>query len=295
MNGIKAKGLSRLRDDNLRGVPGLLELIAQTSGSSTLRIGLLDGPVNTGHEVLNRSNICQEMLWSDWTECSAASAHATFIASILVGEIDLGICAGCTLVSVPVVDEKFIQHRLSSGKAVMRIATAIKHAVKQGADVLLLSLEFAPERSLGFRPVAEALAWALTRGVRSVVAAGNRNMLSASVLLAAAGVVPVAMARVDGTLHEQSTRGITIGARGLLAPGEALAGAALPAGVGRRTGTSYAAAIVAGTFALLRCRFPSLPPSMIWDALLEPMARLSARSIVPPLLNVSASIKRLHQ
>lgn len=295
MNANATNDLTQLREESLRCVPGLLELIAQTSGNPKLWIGLLDGLVNTGHEVLEASNVRQEVLWSDWTEDFTASAHATFIASMLVGQRNLGICAGCTLLSVPVVDKKFMQHRLSPAKAAMRIATAIKHAVSEGADVLLLSLEFAPERSQGFRLVAETLAWALKRGVRSVIAAGNRSIMAGSSLLAAAGVVPVAMARADGTLHKLSTRGITIGARGLLAPGETLAGAELPTGIGRRTGTSYAVAVVSGTFALLRCCFQSLPPNMIWNALLNPMARLPGRAVVPPLLSVKASLEHLHR
>lgn len=277
---------------NAQGVPGLGQLMRTSRGSSLVRIAIIDGVVESHHEALAAAKIIQHGPpgHPESQEEREARGHATFVSSILVGKPGLGICPDCTLLSVPAFYGCFAEGRLSEGDAARRLAACVKRAIELGADVLHFSLEFAPEASRSFGILASALNQAGARGVRTVVAAGNRGAMSASPVLAAAGVVPVAMAGRDGKLDHRSNRGALVGRRGLLAPGVDIEGAELPTGTGRRWGSSYAAALVTGAFALLRSRFLWLDKHEIWAALMNPIPRLRTRSIVPPRLDVGASL-----
>jgi hypothetical protein len=58
------------------------------------------------------------------------------------------------------------------------------------------------------------------------------------------------------------------------------------------SGSSFAAALVAGTFALLRSLKPDRPVGAVWNAILDPERR-PRRSLVPPSVDGDASLALL--
>jgi subtilisin family serine protease len=166
-------------------------------------------------------------------------------------------------------------------------------ALDLGADVIQLSLEFSPEVTNSFKYLTEAISAAAARGIRTVIAAGNNATLGSSLALTTSGVIPVATG-LNGLPDPYTARGPVIGTRGLLAPGVNIPGAKRPSGIDTRTGSSFAAAFVTGTFALLRSRFPHLSRDLIWEALLDPHSYRNRHvSIVPPPLDADASLRTL--
>jgi subtilisin family serine protease len=271
----------------------LARLLGLTHGNSDLRIALIDGMIDRSHPGLAGAYISEDICSNFSGSAPLASAHATFIASILIGREDglLGICRECTLLSIPVADADFEQGRLSSDVIAAQIARAVVRSVELGASVIQLSMEFSPNLGRAFKEIINSLQYASKHGVRAVIAAGNSSTLGGNTVLDGMGVVPVAMARRDGLPDSRSNLGPLIGARGLLAPGVDIPGATLPTGIGTLSGSSFAAAFVTGTFALLCSLFPKLSKDLVWDALLSSQPYRKRRtSIVPPLLNADASL-----
>jgi hypothetical protein len=270
----------------------MAELYASSAGAPDFRIALLDGVPALDHPVLREAGI----VISDsgrLAEVSAPSAHATFIASMLVGrrESALGLCARSQVLVIPVIDEAFNRGSLRPSQVAARLCTGISEAVRQGAGVIQLSLDFLESAERAFREVADVIQWAARFGIWSVLAAGNRPILGLNPLLQATGVVPVSMADRWGGPHRQSPLSPILGKRGLRAPGEDLPGACLPAETCLRSGSSLAASFVSASYALLHSLFPQKGPELIWFALLNPRQRKP--SVISPLLDVQSAFTYL--
>ena len=283
------------RDPRVRALlrrAGLSSLAESSRGRPDVSIALVDGPVQTSHPTLADADIV--VLEPERRKPSAAaSAHATFVASILVGgRGTVGLCQRCRLLSVPVVDGEMLAGGADAGEASARLGEAVAAARAGGAHVVLLGVELGggPAASFhGFRGAVEAAA---RDGVRTVVPAGHRAGPSVPAL-ATPGVVPVALGDSQGLPHRAGTWGVELGRRGLLAPGIDLPGA-LPGGrVGLRSGSSLAAALVAGAFALLRSLFPQESFDAVWEALLHPTGA-AHRALVPRSLDAERSAACLH-
>jgi subtilisin family serine protease len=275
---------------------GLTRLMSLTVGNQDVRIAIIDGKIDSSHSSINSASIVYDNLPNFSKNSSSAIDHATFIASILVGQDSnhLGICQGCTLINIPIADVDFELGRLSAFNIATRIAKAIVVALDLGADVIQLSLEFSPEVTNSFKYLTEAIFAAAARGIRTVIAAGNNATLGSSSTLTTSGVIPVAAAGLNGWPDPYTALGPVIGTRGLLAPGVNLPGAKRPSGIDTRSGSSYSAAFVTGTFALLRSQFPHLSRDLIWEALLDPHSSRNRHiSIVPPPLDADASLRKL--
>lgn len=268
---------------------GLLRLSERTRGSSAVRIALIDGPIARTHPTLAQAAIEEYPLVPDVE--TADPRHATFIASILVGSGSgvVAIAPACTLLSLVVQDASFQRLEIAPKAAALRIARAIYRAIELKADIIQLSLDFLPVADLAFRPVMSSLNAAATRGICTVVAAGNWPRLGVSAVLSVDGVLPVAMADSRGRLSSMSPVAPSVG-HGLRCVGDQLPGALPPDIVEEATGSSFAAAIVSGTIALLKALRPDL--SSLAIAACHPGRR--NRSMVPPLLDGSAWLEALN-
>lgn len=251
-----------------------------------MTLAVIDGPIDTSHSALAAANI-EQTVPQNCTFAPAARAHATMIASILVGAGDrvLGLCPAAHIVSLPVADSAFDDGTIALPRLVARLCDAIAEASRRQAHVIHISLEFHPEFSTAFAPVAEALAAAAAKGTITVISAGNAYRLGSNAVLLGPGVLPVAMCDRAGRPAATASYGRGIGARGVSAPGEDVPGA-VPDGHARGTGTSYAAAIVTGTVALLRSICPRRSPHEIIYALRgQRPGRVPHRSLFPPPVN----------
>lgn len=274
---------------------GLRDLVARTRGRKDIRIALIDGSVFAAHPSLRDSAITVAHELGSSHLSIRAQDHATFAASILVGRGPrvVGLCPESTLLSIPIVDDDLLSGGTTLLDVGTRIGAAIEAAVDFRANLILLGVEF---HAISGEPVAQlshALAAAARAGVRTVVPTGNTGSFLSSDVLRAPAVVPVAWARRDGIPDPRTTTGRTISSRGLLAPGTQVPGALPDDGYGYRSGSSAAAAFVAGCAALLYSLTPIHRRNDVWAALLDPLGIGPNKLMVPRHLDGDASLARL--
>jgi subtilisin family serine protease len=254
-------------------------------GHPGVQVALIDGFIDLGHITFLGSTVQQDGE-------GEPSEHATFIASILVGQdgSSLGIARGCSLLSLPV----WSRPQSNAGdvrRLVADISAGIRRASQEGADIVLVSLDFDANVARQFEPVAQAIALARRRGAITVVSAGNGPAAGAGVVLSAPGAIPVASSAspAAGVVMALSP---SVGTRGLQAPGAWIPGASVGGGHRRGSGSSYAAAVVAGAAALLKAAVPSASGAWIAQALLG-LAPGRPRSIVPRRLDADRALRTL--
>lgn len=182
--------------------------------------------------------------------------HGTLVAGIIAGRSRdgsafTGIAPEARILPVRVLRDS---RRAFDQELPSRIAQAIRWAVREGADVVNLSLETVPTPEL-----EDAVRYAVDRGVVLVAAAGNQESGQQRNQPAFPAGYPevIAVAGVDeqGNHVGTSISGdyIDVAAPGLMIEGPAPGG-------GYRTevegGTSFAAAYVSGVAALVRSYYP---------------------------------------
>ncbi|MFJ5546344.1 S8 family serine peptidase [Streptomyces sp. NPDC093225] len=276
---------------------GLTPLMRRTSGTSDLAVGLIDGPVATGHPELVAGNV-REVTATARAACtypdSHACRHGTFVAGVLAGRRGSGapaICPGCTLLVRPIFAETAPGHGPMPTASPEDLAEAIRAVVAAGASVVNISADLRWSSARGCEALTQALDDASRRGVIVVAAAGNQGLVGGSALTRHASVVPVAACDVRGRLLSYSNLGATMARRGLRAPGEGIvslqtAGRLLPVG-----GTSVSAPLVTGAIALLWSLFPTASAARIRHALLAGAPR--GLGVAPPLLDAWGAHRRL--
>jgi subtilisin family serine protease len=280
---------------------GLLKLVAlmeRTSGSSQIKIGLIDGPVSTQHPDLagGRFHDLPESAGSQCTQAnSMACRHGTFVAGILAakrGSPAPALCPGCTLLIRPIFAETLSGPESVPSATPQELATAILDCINADARVINLSLALTHPSINGVRALEEALDQAIRRGVIVVAAAGNQGVLGSSAITAHPWVIPVAACDDRGRPTNDSNLGSSIGRRGLSAPGAGLTSLGAEGEPLTLGGTSVAAPFVSGAIALLCSEFPGASAGQIKLAVTQ--ASLPRRaSVVPPLLDAEAAYRAL--
>ena len=273
----------------------LSELMALTSGSPEVVIGLIDGPVNIDHEAFRNGNV--RMLNGEAISgCAGSSAcqHGTFIAGILSarrGSEAPSIAPDCTLLVRPVFSDAAPAGRLSSAST-REIAEAIVECVNAGVRIINLSAALFGGSLIPDRDLGEALNFTAQRGVLVFAAAGNQGAVSGSTILSHPWIVPVVACDPIGQPLGQSNLGRSIGVGGFGAPGHNVASLAPWGATAVLSGTSVATPFVAGAAALLWSLFPRAAPLEIKRALRSSVAG-RRKSIAPPLLNAWAAYEVL--
>ena len=231
-------------------IDGLAALWEESLGVQAIRVAVLDGPVDENHVCFRGASLTRlTTLVSDAAGSGPMSAHGTHVASEIFGQPlgpVPGIAPGCHGLLLPVFPDN-PGGRLPQ----LDLARAIEQAVENGAHVINIS---AGERS----PTSEAdflLQRAIQRcedaGVLITAAAGNDGCDCLHVPAAVASVLAVGAINKIGRPLAFSNWGEAYQYKGVLAPGENIRGAVPGGGTALRTGTSFAAPIVAGVAALL--------------------------------------------
>jgi subtilisin family serine protease len=265
-------------------------LMALSSGSSDIAVALMDGPVATSHPELTSASI-REVAGGQTRACmqpqSSACAHGTFVAGILAarrGSPAPAICPDCTLFVRPIFRESADNGNLPMATS-EEVAEAIVECVNVGARVLNLSAAMDEPSTRAERRLQEALDYAARRGVLVVVAAGNQGTIGSSAITRHSWVIPVVAYDSWGRPMNQSNLGSSLGRRGLGAAGEdieSIGAEGRPLTLG---GTSFAAAFVTGTIALLWSIFPATSAAEMRHAMTNNGRRAT---VAPPLLDAWA-------
>jgi subtilisin family serine protease len=266
----------------------------RTCGSPQVKIGLIDGPVETWHPDL-AGGLFHELAQSAGTQGdSAARLHGTFVAGILSakrGSAAPAICPGCTLIIRPIFAETAAGESMPSATP-EELATAILDCMNAGARVINLSLALAQPSINGVRALEVAFDQAIKRGVIVVAAAGNQGALGSSAITRHPWVIPVAACDDRGRPTNDSNLGGSIGRRGLSALGAGVTSLVAEGEPLTLGGTSVAAPFVTGAVALLWSEFFDASAGQIKLAVTQGSVRRRA-SVVPPLLNAEAAYRAL--
>ena len=272
----------------------LVPLMDHNSGRPEIAIGLIDGPVAMDHPDLVRRSI-QQVYGEQGAGCSRASSlacmHGTLVAGILCarrGSAAPAICPDCTLLVRPIFPEVTPVNGNMPTATPEELAAAIVETVDAGARLLNISAAVLQPSSRGERSLEQALDWTAQRGVITVAAAGNQGTLGSSAITRHTWVIPVAGCDLDGRPLAESNLGISIGRRGLSAPGDKITSLGTDGEPHSFEGTSAATPFVTGALALLWSEFPGASAAELKLAMTR-CGRQPRNTLVPPLLNAWAA------
>lgn len=276
----------------------LKALMARTSGSPEIKIGLVDGPVFTQHADLASEHL-RQVSGNKRATCvhanSMACQHATFVAGILSakrGSLAPAICPDCTLLIRPIFAETISGREHMPGATPLALASAIIECIDEGARIINLSLGLALSSTLGEQALEQALNYAVRHGVIVVAAAGNQGSVGSSAITLHPWLVPVVACDLHGRPMNESNLGRSIGIRGLSAPGDGIVSLGSEGPSFTLRGTSVAVPFVTGAIALLWSEFPAATAAQVKLAVTQ-TATPRRGSIVPPLLDAEAAYRLL--
>jgi len=209
---------------SINAPPGWANLIAaKAPGARGVKIAILDSgvayraaPPRRASPELPRTRFLQGY---DFVDDDAVATdefgHGTIVAAIMAGETNnargmAGIAYNARILPVRVLD------RDGNGDAT-DIARGVRYAVKRGAKVINLSLEFPAEYTASDIPqLLDALSFARRRGVTTVVASGNGGLDSLPYPGRASTVIAVGATTEHGCVADYSNGGPGLN---LVAPG----------------------------------------------------------------------------
>jgi subtilisin family serine protease len=277
---------------------GLAPLIQRVRGRADVAIGLVDGPVATGHPDLAGTAL-RLLTGPAASRCDRpdgpACRHGTFVAGLLgarPGAASPSICPGCTLLVRPVFAERPGAPGDVPGASAAEVAAAIRDCIAAGARCVNLSLALVRPAATADRDLTDALDLAARRGVLIVAAAGNQGVLGGTALVRHPWVIPVVGCDLLGRPTPDSNLGHSIGRRGLCAPGVPLPGLGAGGEPITMAGTSVAAPFVTGAAALLWSAFPDAPATAVRWALAQAGGPRRA-ALVPPRLDAWSAHRAL--
>ncbi|GAB2471381.1 hypothetical protein GCM10027187_44230 [Streptosporangium sandarakinum] len=215
---------------------------------------------------------------------SAPGMHGTAMASLIAGAGKgdgglLGVAPEAGILSLPLVPREDEGGEGGIGAAPPRVerrqgadsplARAIRYAADHGAKVVSMSLgAYGPHRA-----EREAVSYALSRGVVLVAAAGNDGGSAYtashgtsfwSFPAGYSGVIGVGAVDARGEPAPFSSDNLSVM---VAAPGVGVPVTLPGGGYGTSEGTSAATALVAGVAALIKAKYPDLPPYLVSRAL----------------------------
>ncbi len=236
---------------------------SRTTGESVV-VAIVDTGVDASHEdlvghVLPGRDLTTRVVASADTDPNGHGTHLAGIVGATAGNGlgGSGVAPGVTILPVRVLDA-------TGAGFSSQVAAGIVWAADNGADIINLSLG-GPVRS---QAQAEAVAYAVSKGVLVVAAAGNDHPTDAAQYPAALpDVVAVGALTPSGEPASFSTRGDYVD---LAAPGTLISSTVPGNQYAAYSGTSMAAPFVSGVAALLDALHPMAPADL--TALLQSTA-----------------------
>jgi hypothetical protein len=210
--------------------------------------------VNQSHPVFRDCQIFQ----IGRSKCIRAAQHATFNASILIGNDEakkggrvMAICSGCTLFNFAVVMDEMLDGCSMTRSIASVLAWAVDSAVQAKCHVIVFGIEILQADSRQWTWLRESIVVALASGAVVVVPAGNPSRVQAATPACWPDVLVAASHDWRGNISRFSAFPARSGNM-IFAPGEDVPGADPASEYVVQSGTSFAAAITAGAFGLAR-------------------------------------------
>jgi type VII secretion-associated serine protease mycosin len=275
---------------------GLDRLAGLASGAGVL-VAVIDSGVDATHpQLAGAVTAGYDLLDTEGDGRLDCVGHGTAVASIVAGRMRQGVgfrgvAPAATVLPVR-VSERLDEETGGRVAPLAAVAGAVRRAVDRGARVINLSLTTDRDDPA----LRDAVRYARARDALVVAAAGNRYETGNPLPFPAAyeGVVGVGGIQQDGARVPTSQTGPHVD---LVAPGADVTAAARGAGYARYAGTSFAAAFVAGTAALVRQYHPGLTADQVArrltataDALDTGPASGFGAGVVNPYRAVTASL-----
>jgi subtilisin family serine protease len=135
--------------------------------------------------------------------------------------------------------------------------------------------------------------YAFKKGVIMVAASGNYGHLGSPPLIEHFGIIPVVACDENQNILQNSNIGISIGSRGLMAPGKDIISLSSDGGYTRNSGTSVATPFVSGSIALLWSLYPDAHSDEILYAIRGGDLISRGKRVIPPLVDAMKSLKIL--
>ena len=215
-----------------------------------VRVAVIDGLPDLGPAALSQPRITIEssMVPDGFDH---PDAHGTEVFSLIVGASGpLALDCDIDALSLPIFfsDPDGLGPRAASQTD---IARALTIAAERGADIVNVSAGQKSSTIEGGRHLEDALALCQARRMLVVAAAGNDGCACLHVPAAVPTVLAVGAMDRDGQPFSTSNWGAAYARNGVLAPGVDLDVVSLNGEAARRSGTSFAAAVVSRTAACL--------------------------------------------
>jgi membrane-anchored mycosin MYCP len=238
------------------------------STGAGVTVAVVDSGVDTDHPQLNRPGAVLRgedfYFTGDLPGTFDCDSHGTAVAGIIAGaRVDgvgfAGVAPGATVLPLRVIDRDVVDSGQTAAVDPVVLARAIWYAADHGAGVINLSL--AGDQDSPY--VRDAVAHARSKDVLVVAAAGNAQRGTAPHLSYPAaydGVLGVGAVDQRGLRLTASQIGSHVD---LVAPGDRVLAPARAGGHTYWTGTSFAAAYVSGTAALVRSAWPHLTADQV--------------------------------
>jgi type VII secretion-associated serine protease mycosin len=236
--------------------------LATLATGEGVTVAVIDSGVDRANRALGRVLGGGDLLDPDGDGRLDCVGHGTAIASLINGAFH-GVAPRATVLSIRVTEQEEVDGATvgrTSGSA--GLATAIRNAVDQGADVINLSLVSYTNNA----QVRTAVADAVAHDVVVVAAVGNRAEEGNPTPYPAAydGVLGVGAVDMDGKRLPSSQIGAYVD---LVAPGAQIVAAGVPDGFTIHEGTSFATPFVAAAAALVREYRPKLTAAQVVERL----------------------------
>ena len=220
---------------------------------SGVKVAVIDSGIDSNHPSLAKTNVkLNKSIYADILEqISTDNSHGTAIASVIAGHGNAltGIAPSAEILSYRVTDREGISDSFT-------VASAILHAIEDGADVINISLG----GEEGSEVLRRAVSYALEQGVPVVASVGNDGVGFVNYPAAYDGVIGVTSVGASGAVASFSNfgDGVDFGA-----PGVGVLTASDSRDMANFSGTSISAAMVTGAIAMQLGLDPGLSPAEI--------------------------------
>lgn len=237
-----------------------------TKGASGVTIAIVDTGVDGNHPDLRGRMVRGWDFHNNDSNPYDDDGHGTAVATTAAAAGNdrvgiAGMCWRCRVMPIKVLSSN--GHGTQSN-----VAAGVRWAVDHGADVINMSIASATSTLL----LADAVAYAIRKGVIVVAAAGNSGTSRRMYPAAFPGVISVAATNETDRLYSWSSRGswVTLAAPGCSFGGRPRARWAW------LCGTSLAAPMVAGTVGLMKSVAPQMGRARLTSMLIGNTQRLAA-------------------